>query len=53
MPNWSEEVFIVKKVRNTVPSTYVIDDINGKEIIGTFYEKNCKRLVKNNLEFKK
>ena len=33
--NWSEEVF----VKNTVPWTYVISDTNGKEIIGTFYEK--------------
>ena len=37
--NWSEEVFVVKKVRNTVPWTYVINDLNGEEIIGTFYEK--------------
>ena len=44
-PNWSEEVFIIKKVKNTVPWTYVINDLNGEEIIGTFDEKN---LQKNN-----
>ena len=38
-PNWSEEVFEIKKVKNTVPWTYVINDVNGDEIIGTFYEK--------------
>ena len=38
-PNWSEEVFLTKKVKNTVPWTYIINDINGEEIIGTFYEK--------------
>ena len=38
-PNWSEEVFVVKKVKNTVPWTYVINDLNGEEITGTFYEK--------------
>ena len=38
-PNWSEEVFITKKIKNTVPWTYVIDDLNGEEITGTFYEK--------------
>ena len=38
-PNWSEEVFVIKKVKNTVPWTYVIDDLNGEEIIGTFYEQ--------------
>ena len=39
MPNWSEEVFVIKKVKNTVPWTYVINDLNGEEIIGTFFEK--------------
>ena len=38
-PNWSEEVFVIEKVKNTVPWTYVINDLNGDEIIGTFYEK--------------
>ena len=37
--NWSEEAFVVKKIENAVPWTYVINDINGEEIIGTFYEK--------------
>ena len=35
-PNWSEEVIVIKKVKNAVPRTYVIEDLNGKEIIGTF-----------------
>ena len=39
MPNWSEEVFVIKKVKNTIPWTYVINDLNGEEIIGTFYVK--------------
>ena len=37
-PNWSEEVFAIKKNKNTVPWTYVINGLNGGEIIGTFYE---------------
>ena len=49
-PNWSEEVFVVSKIKNTVPWTYVINDLNGEEIIGTFYETNCKRLIKKNSE---
>ena len=36
-PNWSEEVFVIKKVKNTLPWTYVINDLNGEEIILTFY----------------
>ena len=38
-PNWSEEVFVIKKVKNTILWTYVIIDLNGEEITGTFYEK--------------
>ena len=40
-PNWSEEVFAIKKIKNTVPWTYVIGDLNGEEITGM--KKNCKR----------
>ena len=42
-PNWSEEVFVIKKVKNTVPWTYAINDINGEQIIGTFYEKELQK----------
>ena len=42
-PNWSEEVFVIKKIKNTVPRTYVINDLNGEEIIGTFYEKELQK----------
>ena len=40
--NWSEEIFIVSKVKNTVPWTYVINDLNGEEITGSFYEKELQ-----------
>ena len=43
MPNWSEEVFVIKKVKNTVPWTYVINYLNGEEITGTFYEKELQK----------
>ena len=43
MPNWSEEVFVIKKVKNTVPWTYVINDLNSAEITGTFYEKELQK----------
>ena len=29
IPNWSEEVFVIRKIKNTVPWTYVIHDLNG------------------------
>ena len=43
MPNWSEEIFIVKKIKNTVQWTYVLNDLNGEEIIGTFYENELRK----------
>ena len=46
--NWSEKVFEVKKV--TVPSTYIISNLNGEEIVGTFYEKVLKKA--NQKEFR-
>ena len=42
-PNRSEAVFVIKEVKNTVPWTYVISDLNGEEIIGTFYEKELQK----------
>ena len=37
--NWSEEFFIVSKIKNTVPRTYAISDLNGEPIARSFYEK--------------
>ena len=42
-PNWSEEVFIISKIKNRVSWTYVINDLNGEEIIGAFYEKELQK----------
>ena len=42
-PNWLQEVFVVKKVRNTVPYTNVINGLNGEEIVGKFYENELEK----------
>ena len=42
-PNWSEEIFVIKKMKNAVPWTYVINDLNDEEIIGTFHEKELQK----------
>ena len=47
MPNWSEEVFIIKKIKNTVPWKYVLNDLNGENIIGTFYENELQKANQN------
>ena len=41
--NWSVEVFVISKIKNTVPWTYVISDLNGEEIIGSFNEKELQK----------
>ena len=48
--NQYEGVFVIKKVKNTVPWTYIINDFNGEEIIGTFYGKELQKT--NQQEFK-
>ena len=41
--NWSEEVFIISKIKNTAPWRYVISDLNGEPVTGSFYEKELKK----------
>ena len=50
MKNWREEIFIVEKIKNTVPWTNVISDLNGEEIVGSFYEKELQKT--NQKEFR-
>ena len=49
-PNWSEEVFVIKKFTNTVPWTYIISGLIGKEIVGTSDEKELQKT--NQKEFR-
>ena len=47
----SDEVFVIIKVKNTVPWTYVFNDLNGEDIIGTFYKKELQKA--NQTEFRR
>ena len=42
-PNWTEEIFTIKQVKNTEPWTYVIEDLQGNVIDGTFYESELQK----------
>ena len=42
-PNWSEKVFVIKKITNAVPWTYFINDLNGEEIVRTLYENELQK----------
>ena len=42
-PNWSEEAFVIKKVKNTVLWIYVINDLNVEEIVWTFHIRELQK----------
>ena len=43
-PNWSKEIFIVNKINDTVPWTYSLKDLNGEEILGSFYDRELQKI---------
>ena len=51
-PNWSE-VFIINKIKNTVPWTYAISDLNGETITGSFYEKELQKTSQKEFRMEK
>ena len=53
VPNWSEEAFVIKKVKNTVPWANVISDLNSEKIVVTFYEKVLQKTNQKEFEVKK
>ena len=50
---YAEEVFVIKKIKSTVPWTYVINYLNGEEIIGTFYEKELQKIDQQEFRIEK
>ena len=45
IPNWSEEVFVIKKLKITLLGTYVISDLKDEEIVGAFYKKELRKTI--------
>ena len=33
VPNWSEDIFVITKIKNTVPWAFVISDLKDKKIV--------------------
>ena len=52
-PNWSEAVFVINKIKNTVPWTYDISDLNGEEITGCIYEKELQKTSQKEFRIEK
>lgn len=46
LPTWKDEVFIVDKVQNTNPPTYIVKDLDGQELPGGYYEYEMQAVVK-------
>ena len=44
-PNWSKKAFVISKIKNTVPLTYVINDLNGEEIVETCFTEDKSRRI--------
>ena len=42
-PNWSREIFVINKISDTVPWTYSLKDLNGEEILGSFYDRELQK----------
>ena len=53
LPNWSEEIFIIKKIKKPIPWTYVLNDVNSEEIIGTLYENELQKTDQNKFRIEK
>ena len=51
--NWSEEIFMISKIKNTVPWAYVISDLNGEPITGKFYEKELQKTSQEKFRIEK
>ena len=52
-PNWSEEIFVIKKIKNAVPWNYVINDLNDEEITRTLYEKEFEKIDQKEFRIEK
>ena len=51
--NWSEEVFVASTIKDTVPWTYAISDLNGELITGSFYEKELQKTSQEKIRIEK
>ena len=51
--NWSQEFFVVCKIKGTIQGTFVISDLNGGIIDGSFYEKESQKTNKKEYRVEK
>ena len=51
-PNRLQEIFVIKKVSNTVPQI-LINDLNDEEIVGDFFEKELQKTIQKEVRTEK
>ena len=49
IPDWPEKVFIIKKVKITVPWMLLLMILTVKKFLENFTKKNCKTQIEKNL----
>lgn len=42
-PNWSTELFTIKVVQNTNPTTYLLEDSRKNPVLGAFYDQELQK----------
>lgn len=52
-PNFFKEVFVIKKIKNTILSKYLMADLNGEKIIGEPHEQKFEGQMNQSLRLKK
>ena len=52
-PNWPKEVFVVSEIKNTVTWTYIVSELNGEKITGSFYEKELQKTSQEKFRIEK
>ena len=43
LPNWSEQIYKIHKINNSTPITYLLEDLQGEIIIGSFYNEELQK----------
>ena len=52
VPNWSEEVFVIKKLKTLCRGHMLLVILKAKKLLESFTKNNCEKQIKNSLELK-
>ena len=49
--NWTDEVFTISRIKLSNPIVYYVKDLNGEEIVGSFYKQELNKVTKKNDDY--